>query len=454
MEVIQEKMNHKKQTELKQEIQSEKQRMDREQEIRVPYHKPKQYSLKEFLARRTLNKPSIEKIKDGQQPVSSIIALKMSGEQLEKFAQKMKEREEEALEFFKSESESDEEQESENKENVSENITMEEKAPVKSEVNTCETEVEGTLETFQEEKAEETGNEMKIDEDVEEIPATEVMDTSEMERTEKVNETKKSEEPVNEPEEPVESAHETEELVEPVTEMEVSEKIEDKTSDDPELDRLREKYKDTPVELDVNDVKPQISFPTLKTLNEMNSKNFTIDLETGSIQPRKLSGPEMLFQKYLKTVQKPKHKDTISMNILTVENGKLENQKVEVKLNKEIEMDTQRPGFSHEKLKENLRNKIVHKRLEEIKKKMVKVVPKEMEPEDKEDHDGAGDEFEESDGDFEGEDCGEEEESSEEEEEIEVELTEKRKKKAKENGCAFLDEEVSFKMSFLIKNVF
>lgn len=36
-------------------IQSESQRIAREANIRVPYHRPKQYSLKEFLSRRTDN---------------------------------------------------------------------------------------------------------------------------------------------------------------------------------------------------------------------------------------------------------------------------------------------------------------------------------------------------------------------------------------------------------------
>lgn len=419
MEVIKDKMNHKKQAELKQEIQSEKQRMERDQEIRVPYHKPKQYSLKEFLARRSLNKPSIEKIKEGQQPVSSIIALKMTGEQLEKFAQKMKEREEEALEFFKSESESDDEEENENKENVSENVA---EVPVKNEVETCETEmeVEATLEGEKEEKVEEIAvTEMEVGGEIEAAAAREVPETSEEHKIEAVSENIDIKIP---------------ELAKEIPQTS-PEPIEVKTPADPELDRLREKYKTSPIKLEENDVKPRISFPTLKTLDEMNSKDFTIDLETGSIQPRKLTGPEMLFQKYLKTVQKPKHKDTISMNILTVENGKLENQKVEVKLDKEVELDHQRPGFSHEKLKENLRSQIVSKRLQEIKKKMVKVEAKELEPEDKDDVDGAADD-EESDGEFE----GEEQSCDEEEEEIEVESKEKRKKK-KGSECGFLDEE-------------
>lgn len=117
MGMIKGKMSHKQQTELKQKIQSEKQRMEREHEIHVPYHKPKQYTLKEFLARKSINTISIENIKQGQRPVNSLIALKTCGEELQKFAQKIKEREEEALEFFKSDSESDEDDDSKPDEN-------------------------------------------------------------------------------------------------------------------------------------------------------------------------------------------------------------------------------------------------------------------------------------------------------------------------------------------------
>lgn len=121
--------------------------------------------------------------------------------------------------------------------------------------------------------------------------------------------------------------------------------------------------------------------PCLKTLGQLNAKDAIIDLSTGQIQAKKLTGAEMLFQRYLKSVNKPKHKDSVSMNILSVENGKLENQRVEVKLDKEVELDHNRPGLSHEQLKEGLRNKIMQMRLEVAKKKQAKI-KKEQEDEE------------------------------------------------------------------------
>ena len=62
-------------------IQSESQRMAREAEIRVPYHRPKQYSLKEFLNRKTINKPVVASLSSFK-PVS----IKMTQEELEEYA--------------------------------------------------------------------------------------------------------------------------------------------------------------------------------------------------------------------------------------------------------------------------------------------------------------------------------------------------------------------------------
>lgn len=391
MEVLKEKMSHKQQAELKLKIQSEKQRMEREQEIHVPYHKPKQYTLKEFLARKSINMPTIEKIMQGERPVDSIIALKMRGEELEKFAQKMKEREEEALEFFRSESESDDgdddDSKSKEKENDIENIASDINV-IASSNEAPEKQVEGGAADLPEENSILDKNEISdvIADDVANIP-----------------------EPSPEPNE----------------------------SKDAELDRLREKYKNEPIEIED---KPTQRFSTLKTLREMNPSD-VIDLESGLIKPRELSGPEKLFQRYLKTVQKPKHKDSVSMHILTVENGKLENQKVEVKLEKETELDHNRPGFSRQKLKDDLMNQILDKRREEIKSKLVKVKPIEFEPEDKsaeglDQHEAVDELSDEEENEIEEEndieDCSEEEET---------ELCNK-KRKSKGAGCSFLDEQV------------
>ena len=413
-------MSHKQQLELKEKIQSEKQRMEREQDIHVPYHKPKQYSLKEFMSRRTINKPSVEKIRRGEMPMSSIMALKMrsKGEGLEKFAQQMKEREEEALEFFKSESES--EDEAENKENVSENTT----APNADE---------------NDDKKDEKLDELSAEVQLNEIPEPTVTD-----KEEKVH---VLDQPSTDPE-PIPSVETESNPDSPPTNSISDVKMEEPMASlDSDLERLREKYKNIP---DFEDLDPAVikaekieklnarfsslTVPTLKTLQEMGSNDVCIDLSTGVIEPRKLTGPEMLFQRYLKTVQKPKAKDSICMNILSVENGKLENQKVEVKLNKEIEVVHDRPGYARGKLQGSLLSQIKQQRHEEIMKSLETKKEMELEPEDKPEHDEAGDQDED-------EDMEEECEEEEEVEENDVDMTDRKKKKSK--GSGFFDEEVS-----------
>lgn len=358
MDVIKEKMSHKQQEELKQKIQSEKQRMEREQDIHVPYHKPRQYTLQEFLARKSLKKPTLEK---GQKPRSAILELKKINENIEAFAQKMKEREEEAIAFFRSESESDGDEPCDNKENVSTNQA--------------------------ESKDTTTPEEVQLEE--------------------------------NAPEEVVT----------------LEESTDAKPSEDPELDHLRKKYQNIP-NLDEVESKPDVPAPTLKTLQEMGSKDFVIDLGSGTIQHRNLSGPEKLFQRYLKTVQKPKQKEKVCMNILTVENGRIENQQIEVKLDKQFETDQSRPGQARGKLKEALWSKIETRRNEEMRVKAEQMKTVEFEPEDKPEADAAEE--------AEDEECEEDEddeEIAEEDEEMENE-DRKEKKKSKGSGATFLDNEV------------
>ena len=61
-------------------IQSESQRMARETSINVPYHKPKQHTLKEFLSRRSIQRPANLQNK---KPMASI---RMNKTELEEYA--------------------------------------------------------------------------------------------------------------------------------------------------------------------------------------------------------------------------------------------------------------------------------------------------------------------------------------------------------------------------------
>lgn len=400
MTVIKEKMSYKQEAELKQKIQSEKQRMEREQEISVPYHKPKQYTLKEFLARKTIKRP--ESIKQGDAPANSIIALKnLRGEELEKFAQQLKEREEEALEFFKSESESEEDDGDKS-------------------VETKEKEAIDLVTTS-------TVDEKNADGQI--ASSTEVLEEQFEENDE--NNYNKENTGCN----IIPSTNEANEQTLNNREVDVVAAVEhsDIKGTDDEINRLRIKYKDVIVENAAS------KFSTLKTLKDM-GPNDVINLDTGLIQPRQLSGPENLFQRYLKNVQKPQPKDSVCMSILTVENGKIEQQQIEVKLNKEAEFDHDRPGLSREKLKQELLNKILMKRRDEIKSKQLDIKTAESEPDDKSENLEKSEAVEELiNQKHMSEESSSDEEDVEEEEEDE-EMIEKKEKRV--TGCPFLEDQV------------
>lgn len=62
-------------------IQSESQRLARECPLSVPYHKPKQHTLKDFLSRRTINRPVPMALTK-----KAAATIKMSKEELEQYA--------------------------------------------------------------------------------------------------------------------------------------------------------------------------------------------------------------------------------------------------------------------------------------------------------------------------------------------------------------------------------
>ncbi|CAD7004482.1 claspin isoform X2 [Ceratitis capitata] len=95
--------NHSEQPDM-QALQSRQQRLQREAQFSVPYHKPKRYTLQEFLSRRTIIKPS-ETVKRNtlSESLGKSRSLKMSKEELEIYSKLMEERAKEASEFFQGE---------------------------------------------------------------------------------------------------------------------------------------------------------------------------------------------------------------------------------------------------------------------------------------------------------------------------------------------------------------
>nr|XP_023017060.1 claspin-like isoform X2 [Leptinotarsa decemlineata] len=99
------KMTGKEAAKQRREIQSESQRMVREMNVSLPYHRPKSFTLKEFLSRKTKISSAIP-VPAGTSPS---VAIKMSKQQLEIISKKLKQHEKEVKEFYKSESESGDE---------------------------------------------------------------------------------------------------------------------------------------------------------------------------------------------------------------------------------------------------------------------------------------------------------------------------------------------------------
>ncbi|CAG9860448.1 unnamed protein product [Phyllotreta striolata] len=93
----------------REEIRSETQRLVRESNISLPYHRPKSYTLKEFLARR----PKFASAVPLATKTPPSIAMKMATEQLEVITKKLEERHKEVQEFYKSDSEHEDENDDE-----------------------------------------------------------------------------------------------------------------------------------------------------------------------------------------------------------------------------------------------------------------------------------------------------------------------------------------------------
>ncbi|XP_028135625.2 claspin isoform X2 [Diabrotica virgifera virgifera] len=95
------KMSGKEAAELRKEIQSESQRMKRESNISLPYHRPKSFTLKEFLSRR----PKLASAVPMAAKTPPSVAIKMSIEQLKVVSKNLQKRHKEVEEFYKSDSE-------------------------------------------------------------------------------------------------------------------------------------------------------------------------------------------------------------------------------------------------------------------------------------------------------------------------------------------------------------
>ncbi|KAL9693353.1 hypothetical protein quinque_012638 [Culex quinquefasciatus] len=306
-------------------IQSESQRMAREASVSVPYHKPKQRTLEEFLNRRTVQNP-LQFPVDGRQSLAA--AIRMPPEQLEAFAKYLEEREKETIEFFKNE-------------NVQEEPT-EEPVETPQEVPVLEPEATTTLPAV----------------DTEPIESLRVTDTEPDELDALVNKTCENAEallaasqPSDEPTSPKPST----------SGVAIDYDLFTRTTPTSKLSQKK-------AELLANASIP--AFPTLKGGPDM-----LIDLDSGELKPKTPSGPDALFARFAKCsgkkAQSARHSPSVS--ILSTENGAIELDTIALVREQESRDPNGKdpiPGAAFAKLQAGLREKMAKIRMEALKKRL------------------------------------------------------------------------------------
>uniref|UniRef100_A0A1Q3EWW2 Putative claspin protein n=1 Tax=Culex tarsalis TaxID=7177 RepID=A0A1Q3EWW2_CULTA len=312
-------------------IQSESQRMAREASVSVPYHKPKQRTLEEFLNRPTVKNPLLFP-SDGRKSLAA--AIRMPPEQLEAFARYLEEREKETIEFFKNE-------------NVDEE-------PVK------EAEEEVTKEAPQEEPISVAVEPPAVD--TEPIESLRVTDTEPDELDALVNKTCENAEAL----------------------LAASQAIDETTtSPKPSTSSVPIDYdlfsRETPPSSSLAQKKAELlanatipAFPTLRGGPDM-----LIDLDSGELKPKTPSGPDALFQRFAKCSGKKAaaaKNSRSSVSILSTENGAVELDTVALVLREQESRDPNGkdpiPGAAFAKLQASLREKMAKLRMEALKKRL------------------------------------------------------------------------------------
>uniref|UniRef100_A0A8D8HVP7 Claspin n=1 Tax=Culex pipiens TaxID=7175 RepID=A0A8D8HVP7_CULPI len=306
-------------------IQSESQRMAREASVSVPYHKPKQRTLEEFLNRRTIQNP-LQFPVDGRQSLAA--AIRMPPEQLEAFAKYLEEREKETIEFFKNE-------------NVQEE-PAEEPVETPQEVPVSEPEATTTLPAV----------------DTEPIESLRVTDTEPDELDALVNKTCENAEAL----------------------LAASQPTDEPTSPKPSTSGVAIDYdlftRTTPTSK-LSQKKAELladasipAFPTLKGGPDM-----LIDLDSGELKPKTPSGPDALFARFAKCSGKKGQsaRNSPSVSILSTENGAIELDTIALVREQESRDPNGKdpiPGAAFAKLQAGLREKMAKIRMEALKKRL------------------------------------------------------------------------------------
>lgn len=316
-------------------IQSESQRMAREASVSVPYHKPKQRTLEEFLNRKTVQNPLLFPV-DGRKSLAA--AIRMPPEQLEAFAKYLEEREKETIEFFKNEN-------VEEVEDKEEEVVPQESVETPQEVPTAE-----------------------VVEPTPEVPTLSAMDTEPIESL-RVTDT--------EPDELDTLVNKTCENAEALLASQAAEV----TSPQPSTSTVTIDYnlfsQPTPPSKLAQKKAELLASAAIPVIPKLTgTPDMLIDLDSGELKPKTPSGPDILFQRFAKCSgkkAKPAADSTSVLSILSTDNGTIELDTVSLVREQEGRDPNGKepiPGAAFAKLQASLREKMARIRMEALKKRL------------------------------------------------------------------------------------
>ncbi|XP_053692945.1 claspin [Sabethes cyaneus] len=329
-------------------IQSESQRMAREAVLSIPYHRPKQHTLQEFLSRRTLQRA-------GNNPATihktTAAAIKMPPEELAIYAKQLEEREKEAIEFFKNETA----EQSDENDQQSTSAPVSASASVPSPTNETITEIEN-VNNDQEKHSTEPACQNSGDTvlnpgtniDTEMIDTLRVSDSEDDALDALVNKT----------------CANAEQMLASRQAKQTPEVNKSKQPIDYEVfpDQNASSLAQRKAKLLATDT----SIPLFPTLH--GNMGMEIDLDSGDIHPKTPTGVNILFERFARcSGGKKEAKTTSTVNILNTDNGIVKMDTISMPLNLDDRDPYGKepvPGAAFLKLKQTLREKIEQTRRE------------------------------------------------------------------------------------------
>ncbi|XP_058812683.1 claspin-like [Topomyia yanbarensis] len=391
-------------------IQSESQRMAREANVTVPYHRPKQHTLQEFLSRRMVHKPEMS-MGEGRKNVAA--AIKMNPEDLEAYAKRLEEREKEAIEFFKSETyEKSEEEEQAGAVQLNSKLSDDEPAELPVDNNLVINNApddDGTqrnLDLTENLTADNTNQVKTTHTNVEHVAAPTISSIEKDPLDEIVNKTCENAEKML-----AAQSTESHDYTSSAASVEPTSKQTHPIDYDLFSQSTSSKLAQQKVDLLADAAIPL--FPTLH-----GSPNTVIDLDSGDVMPQAPTGASILLERFAKCSGKKTKKGT-NFSILSTDKGAVEMDTIVLPLTPDERDPNGKepiPGAAFNKLRQSLREKMEQTRREALRKRQEESQQAKTLDDDDDDEEEILGEPDEVDGEMDDEDEEEENETEEQEE--------------------------------------